>query len=291
MSKRRSIITTAAIAFAFIIPLLYGYLRTHNLAVLNPKGTIALQERDLMVTTVLLGLLVVLPVYILLFSFAWRYRESNKARYSPALAGNVFAETVWWAIPLIIIAILSVITWRSSHALDPQRPIASDKPVLRVQVIALEWKWLFIYPEQGIASVNYLQLPLQRPINFEITADAPMNSLWIPQLGSQIYAMPGMSSKLHLLASHAGTYQGLSANISGRGFADMRFQAEVSSQARFDEFVRQARQTGKPLNRQTYDRLAQPGIESRRPLYSRVEPGIYNRTVMKYTLPGGSHVR
>ena len=181
-----------------------------------------------MIFAALLSLVVVIPVFAMTIYIVWRYRESNqKAKYSPDWDHNSKVETIWWLIPTLLIVVLSVVTWNSSHSLDPFKPIKSSVKPLRVQVIALQWKWLFIYPEQGVASTNILELPVDRPINFEVTADAPMNSFWIPQLGGQIYAMAGMSTQLHLMASEAGTYAGASANLSGKGFAKMKFDTKA----------------------------------------------------------------
>ncbi len=144
---------------------------------------------------------------------------------------NVGIELVWWAIPFAIVIALSGITWTSSHDLDPYKPIISATPPITIEVVALDWKWLFIYPQQGIATVNMVEFPAQTPINFVITADAPMNSLWIPQLAGQIYAMPGMSTQLHLESFSVGTYDGSSANLSGAGFSGMKFKAHAVSQA------------------------------------------------------------
>ena len=183
------------VAITGVLALAAWYIHRTNIPVLEPRGTIAAHEKHLMLITVLLAGIVVLPVFGMLFAFAWRYREGNarKAKYSPELAGNRAAETVWWLIPSIIILILSVVAWNSSHALDPYEPIASNVKPLNVEVVAMDWKWLFIYPDQRVASVNSLEIPVNTPVNFTITADAPMNSFWIPQLGGQIYAMPGMN--------------------------------------------------------------------------------------------------
>ena len=288
MSKHKRIILAIAVLLAFILPLGYGYLSTHNVAVLNPKGLVAVEQKELLITTVLLGLIVIIPVYAMLVIFAVRYRAGNSkhVKYSPELSGNVWAELVWWGIPLAIISILSVITWNSSHSLDPRRPLTNTKP-LKVQVVALEWKWLFIYPEQKVASVNYLALPAGREVAFDITADAPMNSFWIPQLGSQMYAMPGMSTKLHLVANEPGDYRGSSANISGEGFADMHFTARADSQERFNEFIRQASLSTTQLDLETYRWIAKPSKDYGVLLLSQADPKLYHEILMKYQTPGG----
>ncbi|HEY5806112.1 MAG TPA: ubiquinol oxidase subunit II, partial [Candidatus Saccharimonadales bacterium] len=212
-----------------------------TVAILEPKGLIALQQRDLIFFTALLSLLVIVPVYALTIFIVWKYRAVNKkTKYTPDWDGHKGIEALWWTVPCAIILVLSVVTWQTSHKLDPYQPIRSPKKPLTIQVVALEWKWLFIYPEQNIATVNYFQIPENTPINFEITSDAPMNSFWIPQLGSQIYAMPGMTTTLNLIADEPGKYNGASANISGAGFASMRFVAEAVPRADFDNWVAKA---------------------------------------------------
>ena len=177
------------------------YISNHNIAVLEPKGMIGQKESDLIITASLLMLIVVIPVLIITWAFAWKYRKGNSgSHHAPDWEHNYIAECCWWGVPVVIIIILAVITWKSTHELNPFTPIRNDKKPVVIQVVALQWKWLFIYPEEKIATINFIQFPEKTPIDFEITADAPMNSFWIPQLGGQIYAMPAMRSKLHLIA-------------------------------------------------------------------------------------------
>src|SRR5690606_14365239 len=165
------------------------------IAVLAPKGRIALQERNLLLIVQAIMLIVVIPVYLFTFIFSWRYSaQREKGKYDPDLIDNKVAEWFWWGIPTVITAAICILTYYKTDQLDPYKPIPSDKKEMTVQVVALQWKWLFIYPEEGIASVNFLQIPVGRPVRFEITADAPMNSFWIPHLGGQIYAMPDRKS-------------------------------------------------------------------------------------------------
>ena len=202
----------AVLILAILVFVSYG----RDMPVLNTKGLIADQERDLILLTFGLGLLVVIPVFIMLFGIAWKYRASNtKAKYEPEFASHKGIEAIWWGIPCAIILLLGIITAISTHALDPYKPITSSVKAVEVQVISLNWKWLFIYPDQGIATVNYLNIPKDTPINFTITSDAPMNSFWIPALAGQVYSMTGMSTKLHVMANDVGTFNGASANISG----------------------------------------------------------------------------
>lgn len=266
------------------------YVTRYDISVLSPKGKIADEQYELIVLTALLSLIIVVPVFALTFFIAWKYRASNKkAKYSPDWDGNRWLEGVWWLVPFALISVLAVITWRSSHALDPYRPIDSDKKALTVQVVALEWKWLFIYPEQGIATVNHLQIPEDTPINFEITADAPMNSFWIPKLGGQIYAMAGMTTKLHLMANDKGEYPGSSANISGEGFADMQFITKVTSEQEFSDWAKGVGRGNVQLDRDSYNALAEPSRDHPHTFYSSVSGDLYDTVIMKYMMPGMQH--
>src|SRR3989344_8743312 len=202
-----------------------------TIAVLNPKGIVATQERNLIIFALLLSLTVVIPVFILTFAIAWKFREGREEKYEPDWDHNKWLEFVWWAVPAAIILVLAAVTWTSTHQLDPFKPLSSSTQPITIQVVALQWKWLFIYPEQNIATVNFVQFPARTPINFELTADAPMNSFWIPQLSGQIYAMAGHKTQLHLMADETGEFAGSAAEISGRGFAGMKFSAKATSVA------------------------------------------------------------
>lgn len=258
-------------------------------SILQPAGPVAKQELDLIITATWLMLIVVIPVFLLTAWIGWRYRAGNtKAAYAPDWDHNRLAESVWWGFPLLIILILSVVTWQSTHQLDPFRPLGAQATPLKVQVIAMEWKWLFIYPEQNIAAVNTLHIPADRPIDFEITADAPMNSFWIPRLGGQIYAMAGMSTQLHLMADQPGTYYGSSANLSGEGFAGMRFKVVAESDQAFKHWANDVKQTPSPLQYQSYYDLSTPSKNNPPSYYSSVIPGLYHNVVMSYA-PHSQH--
>jgi cytochrome o ubiquinol oxidase subunit 2 len=266
---------------------LFGYFINHGtVALLSPAGTIADHERNLIIFATLLSSIVILPVFALTGWIVWRYRATNvHATYDPQWDHNRIIESIWWLIPTILIAILAAVAWRSSHTLDPSLALRSDQPALNVQVVALQWKWLFIYPQQSVATVNNLMLPLNRPVHFDITADAPMNSFWIPQLGGQIYAMPGMSTQLNLEASKPGSYRGSSANISGAGFASMNFQAHAVSQSTFDSWASRLHGHKPALTSQLYERLRQPGNVTATS-YSAVQPNLYDSVLERYM---GSH--
>jgi len=263
------------------------YLHDKNFALLNTHGVIGDKERHLIIMATLMSLIVVIPVYVMTFYIVWKYRETNHRpkKYRPDWDHNVVIEGIWWLVPLTLITILSVITWRSSHELDPFRPIAAEQRPLTVQVIALQWKWLFIYPEQGVATVNQVVIPEDRPVDFALTADAPMNSFWIPQLGGQMYAMSGMSTHLHLLADKTGAYQGSSANISGKGFASMKFTTLVSSDSDFLKWIKAIQQANNVLNWSEYNRLALPNERPDHRIYGLVENDLYNKVIMKYMGP------
>jgi cytochrome o ubiquinol oxidase subunit 2 len=264
----------------------FTYLKNHDIAVLNPKGMVGLKERNLMYLSLALMMIVVIPVFILTFFVAIRYRASNtKATYKPDWDHNYKLELLWWGVPCIIVALLSILTWQSCHELDPYKPLEMDKKPIRIQVVALQWKWLFIYPDYNIATINYLQFPEKTPLNFEITADAPMNSFWIPKLGGQIYAMAGMSTKLHLVADETGSYNGLSSNISGRGFSKMTFKAEAVAEENFEQWVRTVQNSPNQLDDKTYQIIAEPSEANKRELYSLSQNSLYDDIVMKYMMP------
>jgi cytochrome o ubiquinol oxidase subunit 2 len=256
------------------------------ISMLFPDGSIAIKERDLLLIIQGVMLLVVIPVYILTFAFSWFYRAHNpKGKYTPDLQDHVSAEIIWWGLPFIIVCVIGGLTiWRTYH-LDPFRPIPSEKKEQIIQVVALQWKWLFIYPEQHIATVNYVQFPEKTPIRFEITADAPMNSFWIPALGSQIYAMPKMKSVLYLIADHPGSFAGCSANISGTGFSGMRFIAKASSDQEFEQWVQEAKQSSRSLDREIYDKLAKPSENNPAEIYQLKDEDLFNQVIMKFMHP------
>ncbi|WP_026638041.1 ubiquinol oxidase subunit II [Bordetella petrii] len=248
-----------------------------TMEVLDPKGDIGAQEKTLILTALGLMLLIVVPVIAMTLYFAWKYRASNtKAVYMPRWAHSTRIEVVVWTIPCIIVGILAVLTWRSSHALDPYRPIESTVKPINIDVVSLDWKWLFIYPDYDIATVNEIAFPVDAPVQFRITSASVMNSFFIPQLGSQIYSMAGMETRLHLIAREAGTYAGISANYSGGGFSGMRFQAIATSQQGFDDWIAQARAAGNPLTPQTYEALAQPSTHAAVTRYSSAPTGMFD---------------
>jgi cytochrome o ubiquinol oxidase subunit 2 len=271
-----------------VVAAMLGVLLTRDVAILDVAGPVAEQQRNILIFTSLLSLVVIVPVFVLTFYIVWKYREGNtKAKYHPDWDGNTKLEALWWGIPCLIILVLSVVTWKSSHDLDPYKPLASERAAVNVQVVALPWKWLFIYPDYDIASVNYLRVPEDTPVNFAITSDAPMNSFWIPELGGQVYAMSGMTTKLHLQADKQGSYNGVSANISGEGFAGMRFVAQATSQEDYETWIATMRQSDKTLSADSYKALAKPSTYDKPSYYVVDEPDLYDTIVNKYMGHGG----
>jgi cytochrome o ubiquinol oxidase subunit II len=245
-------------------------------AVLDPKGPIGLQERSIILTATVLMLLVVVPVIALILIFAWRYRASNtQAEYRPDWSHSNRIEAVVWLVPCAIVAALGVLAWKSSHTLDPYRPLDSKVQPIRIDAVALDWKWLFIYPQQRVATVNQVAFPANVPVEFHITSASVMNAFFIPRLGSQIYAMAGMQTQLHLLANEPGTYRGLSSNYSGDGFSGMTFKAIALPQRGFDAWLARVRASQQTLGTNAYAQLARPSENNRVAYYSQVPPGLF----------------
>lgn len=275
--------------FLCAIILLAIFIRSSSTGVLDPKGTVAAQERNLIITALLLMLVVAIPVYILLFTFARKYRADNtKAKYAPDMDHNPLVGIILWAIPVVVISIIGVMIWKTTHALDPYKPIASTTKPLAIQVVALRWKWLFIYPEQNIATVNFIQFPEGTPVDFQLTADAPMSSFWIPQLGGQMYAMSGMSTQLHLIADAPGDFRGSTAEINGAGFSGMKFIARSSSEADFDAWVQSVKGASTTLSLDEYNKLAEPSENSPEASYASVEKDLYNAIIAKFMPPASA---
>jgi cytochrome o ubiquinol oxidase subunit II len=271
--------TTVIIAIFVAILLLHG----KNIAVLNPQGMVADQQKALIVFTVILGMVIVIPVFAMLFVVAWCYREGNpKAKYRPNDDENKVIETLWWGVPVVLILILSVVTWITTRQLDPYRSLASEEKPLKIQVVSLQWKWLFLYPDQQIASVNEVRFPENTPVEFFLTADSPMSAFWIPNLGSQTYAMNGMSSKLSLQAHEAGEYRGSNTNISGEGYAGMDFKAISMSRESFDRWVKNLAASNAHLTWNEYEKIAAPSRDTPVSYYMLHESDLYDKIIAKY---------
>ena len=259
-----------------------------DMVVLNPSGYIAAQQRDILVDSTLIMLIIIIPVMGLTAFFAWRYNAGRKAKFDPKWHHSTSLELIIWTVPLLIIICLSALTWVSTHQLDPFRPLqnigerrpvpAGTKP-LEVQVVALDWKWLFIYPEYGIATVNDAAAPIDRPIHFNLTASTVMNAFYVPALAGMIYAMPGMHSQLHAVMNLPGEYDGFSANYSGEGFSHMRFKFHGMEPTDFVSWVGAARASGKTLDRAEYLALAQPSEKVAPMSYASVATDLFDRIV------------
>jgi cytochrome o ubiquinol oxidase subunit 2 len=271
-----------------LVPALALLLSGCDAVLLSPSGDIARQQRDLILISVVLMLIIIVPVIFMILAFAWKYRESNKAahaEYAPDWNHSTVLELLIWSAPLLIIIALGAVTWTSTHKLDPYRPIdqidharalaPGTKPLV-VEVVALDWKWLFLYPEQGIATVNEMAAPVDRPIEFHITASNVMNAFFVPSLAGMIYAMPGMETKLNAVMNKTGDFEGISANYSGAGFSDMRFRFHSLSDTDFQAWVAKAKADGTTLGREDYLKLEQPSEKEPVHYYASVAPGLYN---------------
>src|SRR5246127_335104 len=248
--------------------------------VLDPQGPIASSERLLLINSTSIMLVVVVPVIVATLAFAWWYRSSNpRASRTPGESYEGRLEFVVWSIPTLTVILLGGVIWIGSHQLDPRAPIPGKSDPLRVDVVALDWKWLFIYPDQGVAAVNQLVIPVGTPVEFRLTSATVMNSFFVPQLGSQIYTMGGMITHLHLLADEPGEYSGFSAMFSGDGFSDMRFIAKAVLLGDFNAWLEQVRGAGSALDEAGYAELAKPSTAVPPTTYRSVEPKLFERIV------------
>ncbi len=248
--------------------------------VLSPAGPVAAGERTILFNALAIMMLIVVPTIVVTLGFAWWFRAGNKrATYRPTWSYSGRIELLVWSVPALIVIFLAGLTWIGTHQLAPERPLVSKRKPVMVQVVALDWKWLFIYPEQGIATVNRLVIPAGTPIAFRITSGTVMNSFFVPQLGSQIYAMSGMDSRLHLQADHPGRFHGLSAHYSGEGFADMDFSVDALPPTQFADWVTRTKAAGPVLDGQGLAALSRPTVNVAPRGYRAVMPGLYDRIV------------
>jgi cytochrome o ubiquinol oxidase subunit II len=258
----------------------------HPAGVLDPQGPIASAQLLLLINSTAIMLVVVVPVILATFAFAWWYRSSNvRANRSPDDSYEGRLEFVLWSIPTLIVILLGGVIWIGSHQLDPRAPIPANADPLRVDVVALDWKWLFIYPDQRVAAVNQLVIPAGTPVHFRLTSATVMNSFFVPQLGSQIYTMGGMTTHLTLLADKPGEYSGFSANFSGDGFADMRFMVKAVPPGDFNAWVTQVRGVGSALDDAAYAQLAKPSEAVPPKTYRSVEPKLFEQ-IIEQTVSG-----
>lgn len=279
------------------------------MSVLDPHGPVGAAEKSILIDSLAIMLAIVVPTIVATLAFAWWYRASNsKARYRPQWAYSGQIELVVWGIPLLVVMLLSGVAWVGSHELDPAKPLASAQPPLDIQVVSLDWKWLFLYPGQKIATVNTLTLPVGVPVHFTLTSASVMNAFFIPQLGSMIYTMYGMTTQLNLQADTAGTYRGMSAHFSGDGFADMHFDVHALSAADFADWTAAAGRTDEVLDAQRYDELMMQSAKVPPATWRLGDPDLFQSIAMQKIAaapgpqadqakpaasprPGGHHVR
>lgn len=268
-----------------VIVLLNG---CNDLVIVCPKGQIGLEERSLILTAFSLMLIIVVPIIIITIFFAIKYRTSNSknTEYNPEWDHSKKIELIIWSIPILIIIILSILTWKSTHKLDPKRPIITSSTInpIIINVISLDWKWLFIYPEQKIAVINELVIPINTPIKFNVTSNSVMNSFFIPQLGGQIYAMAGMRAELHLIANVAGQYKGISSNFSGSGFSGMKFNViATQTHTEFEKWIQKVKTSPYQINNiLTYEKLAQPSKYHPVTYFSSVQSDLFYNVINKF---------
>jgi cytochrome o ubiquinol oxidase subunit 2 len=269
--------------------------KSHSIGLLNPKGIVAEEERKLFFDSLALMLIVVLPVIVMSFTFVYHYQASHRVKdYKPNWSHSYFLESLWWGIPCVIIVILAFITWKKTHELDPYQIIAGQKkPPLIIEVIALPWKWLFIYPQQHIATINYLVVPVGQQVEYLITTDnVPMSAFFIPQLGSQIYAMAGMRTQLHLLAGEEGVYDGMNSQFNGDGFSDMHFPVYALTPENLEKWFTKIQQSPNHLTADSYIQLLTPTIGAKPAFFAAVEDGLFDNVISTYmNSSGASHPR
>jgi cytochrome o ubiquinol oxidase subunit 2 len=258
---------------------------------MDPQGPVAAAEWLLMINATEIMLVVVVPVILMTLWFAWWYRASNaRANHSPDWDYQGSVEFVVWSIPALVVILLGGVCWISTHQLDPKAPLVSSAKPLRIDVVSLDWKWLFIYPEQGVAAVNQLVVPIGTPLAFRLTSATVMNAFFVPQLGTQIYTMAGMTTHLNLMADNPGDYPGLSSQFSGDGFSDMRFVVKALPAGDFTAWVATVRGVGAKLDNPGYAQLAKPSSAVRPTTYGTVDPKLFDSIVDQTALaPDKAH--
>ena len=256
------------------------------MSVLDPAGPVGTAQKTILINSLVIMLLIVVPTIVATLAFAWWFRAGNpRARRRPDWAYSGQVELVTWSVPVLVILFLGGIAWIGSHDLEPSRPLASDQKPIEVQVVSLDWKWLFIYPAEGVASVNEIVVPAGRPIAFSLTSASVMNAFFVPRLGSMIYTMNGMTTRLHLQADREGSFEGLSSHFSGDGFAGMRFQLRAVAGEAFDRWVEQARRSPDALDRPAYEALARQSRDVAPANFRGVEPGLFEAIVRQAIAP------
>jgi cytochrome o ubiquinol oxidase subunit II len=256
-------------------------------AVLDPQGIIGIAEKTILIDSLAIMLAIVVPTIAATLGFAWWFRASNtRAIYLPAFEYSGRIELVTWSIPLLTVILLGGVAWIGSHDLDPAKPLASKTPPLEIQVVSLDWKWLFIYPDQGVASVNQLVVPAGVPLHFALTSASVMSAFFIPQLGSMIYTMNGMRTQLNLQADAPGTFHGLASHYSGDGFSDMHFDVQAVSPEQFAAWIEDTRNTGTTLDPASYTALARQSVNTSPVRFGTVDPTLFQQIVTQQLPPG-----
>ena len=269
--------------FAVVVVALAGCVP----GVLEPRGPIGRAEKTILIDSLAIMLAIVVPTILATLAFAWWFRASNtRARYRPEWAFSGQLELVVWSIPIMVIILLGGVTWIGSYQLDPARPIESKAEPLQIEVVSLDWKWLFIYPGQGVATVNELVVPAGVPLHFSLTSASVMNAFFVPQLGSMIYTMNGMTSQLWLLADEPGTYRGVSSHFSGEGFAAMHFEVRALPAEQFAAWVASTRGAGAALDDASYTALAKPGVVDKPLRFGSADAGLFSKVVGQQLVPG-----
>ena len=262
-------------------------LSNEKALVVHPEGLIAQKEYILILVNIFLMLCIIVPTYILLFWVVWKYCiKQDNDDYDPEHTFGFPGELAMWGFPTVIVALLSIVTWYATHDLDPYKPLESDVRPLSIQVVALDWKWVFIYPELGIATLNLIHIPEKTPVHLKLTADgAPMNSFWVPQLSGQIYSMSGMTTQLHLMADGPGDYAGRAVEINGEGYSDMNFSVKSTTREEFEAWVEEVKKSSSQLTEEVYEGLVKPAVDKSVVLFSEVEKDLYHKIVHKYMDP------
>jgi cytochrome o ubiquinol oxidase subunit 2 len=256
-------------------------------AVLDPQGSIGIAEKTILIDSLAIMLAIVIPTIAATLAFAWWFRASNtRATYLPNFEYSGRIELIVWSIPLLTVILLGGVAWIGSHDLDPAKPLASKTPPLEVQVVSLDWKWLFIYPSQRVASVNQLVVPAGVPLHFSLTSASVMNAFFIPQLGSMIYTMSGMTTQLNLRADAPGTFQGLSSHYSGDGFSGMHFEVRAVPPEQFDAWIEDTRKTGPTLDPASYAQLTTQSMNTRPFTFRAADPALFQQIVTQQLPPG-----
>lgn len=276
-----------------LVSIIFFLVRGSDVPLFNPKGIIATQQYNLMVRVVILLLEIAIPAILIFYFIAWKYRESNnKATRTPDADHRKSYVFFMWAFPTVTMLLLVSIMWPATHKLSPQRSIENGIKPLKIQVIAMRWKWLFIYPEQNIATINYIQIPVNTPVQFDLTGDeVPMSSFWIPHLGGQLYAMTGHVNRLNLMAETIGDYPGSSAELNGDGFSGMKFTARASSLESFNAWTREIKQSSNILSQEEYANILKPSVDNSAAYYAQVGTDIYDNMLMKYNGMHSGHVK